>query len=170
MNPTSLSDATRDELVAYFGLYMTHPPPATYLFYLILILFQVFSTALLCCLKHISSTHFHPVNDLFLITGRLHLLRWISLYCCRFAHDYWDRYSRRPLLPICKDSLPKSFNLFSLLMFLSERSSSLVGCISVTDSTFRGLSCVTQQIPWLHMLYAAIGAIIYTLVSLRTLI
>lgn len=28
------------------------------------------------------------------------------------------------------------------------------------------LSYVTQQVPWLHMLYAAIGAVIYTLVSL----
>ncbi|KAG8000760.1 Protein lifeguard 2, partial [Nibea albiflora] len=37
------------------------------------------------------------------------------------------------------------------------------GCICATDFTFTGLSYVTQQVPWLHMLYAAIGAIIYTL-------
>lgn len=36
-------------------------------------------------------------------------------------------------------------------------------CVCVCDW---GLSCVTQQVPWLHMLYAAIGAIVYTLVSL----
>lgn len=62
--------------------------------------------------------------------------------------------------------LVKFFNLFRLLLFLGVRRSGSVGCISVTDFTFRGRSCVTLQVPWLHMLYAAIGAIVYTLVSL----
>ncbi len=40
-------------------------------------------------------------------------------------------------------TLLKSLDLFSLLMFLGVSSSSLVGSICATDSTFRGLSCVT---------------------------
>lgn len=112
--------------------------------------------------------HFHPVNDLFLITGGLHLLRGISLYCRCFTHDRWDCYGHRALLPIREDSLLKFFNLFPLLAFLCARSSSSVGCICSTEFTLRGLSFVNQQVPWLHMLYAAIGAIVYTLVSLLT--
>lgn len=148
---------------------MTHPTHIyTYIyiiFYPLLILFQIdFSFMWL----EVYELHFHPVNDLFLITGGLHLLRGTSLYFCRFAYDHWDCYSCRPLLPIREGSLVKFFNAFSLLLFLSVRSSSSVGCICVADFTFRGLSYVTQQVPWLHMLYAAIGAIVYTLVSLRS--
>lgn len=39
------------------------------------------------------------------------------------------------------------------------------GRICVTGCMLKGLSYVTQQVPWLHMLYAAIGAVVYTLVS-----
>lgn len=145
----------------FFGWYMT---PNVYYFFLILIPFQMILTALSCGLKHINFT-FIPVNDLFLITGGLHLLRRTSLHCFRSAHDHWDCHGHRALLPICEDSLVRCFHLFSRLVFLSVRSCSAVGCIFVTGSTFRGLSYVTQQVPWLHMLYASIGAVIYTLVS-----
>lgn len=37
--------------------------------------------------------------------------------------------------------------------------------IRVVSFKSRRLFSVTQQVPWLHMLYAAIGAIIYTLVG-----
>lgn len=146
------------------GTWWIHPTFILF-FYLTLILFYIISSAFMWLVAN--SLLFHPVNNLFLITGGLHLLRGTSLYCCCFTHDSWDCYSRRALLSIREDSLVKFSNLFSLLVFLSARSS--VECICVTDFTFRGLSDVTQQVPWLHMLYAAIGAIVYTLVSLHSL-
>lgn len=103
---------------------------------------------LLCVWKCV---HFHPANDSFLITGGLHLLRGISRYCCRFAHDHRDCYSHRPLLPICEDPLDPALSREVVICVVSFKS--------------RRLFSVTQQVPWLHMLYAAIGAIIYTLVG-----
>lgn len=115
------------------------------------------------CLEAKTDFHFHPVNSLFLITGGLHLLRGTSLHCCRFAHSHWDCYSRRALIQICENSLSGHILLFPPLFSLQQLSHRRR--VRASDFTFRDLFYVTQQVPWLHMLYAAIGAIIYTLVS-----
>lgn len=73
-----------------------------------------FHCSFMCGLKRVLAP-FHPFNDLFLIIGGLHLLRGISLHSCCFAHDHWDCYIHRALLPICENSLVKSFNIFLLL-------------------------------------------------------
>lgn len=161
-----MSDATGDELVTFFLVTSILNLIFFFYFNLILIHFKMISTAFMWLIAY--RLHFHPVNDLFLITGGLHLLRGISLYCCCFTHDRWDCNGHRALLPICEDRSLKFFNLCSLLAFLCARSSSSVRYICSTEFTLRGLSFVNQQVPWLHMLYAAIGAIVYTLVSLLT--
>lgn len=117
------------------------------------ILFQIILTVLSCRLKLINFT-FILTTDLFLITGGLYLLWGTSLYCCRFAHDRWDCYGRRPFLPICEDSLVESFNLFPLLVFLGVRSSGSAGCICWADFTFKGLCYVTHR---------SLGCICFTL-------
>lgn len=117
----------------------------------------------MCGLKCVQPP-FYLSNDLLLITGGLHLLRGSSLHRCCFAYDPWDCYSHRSLLPICKDSLVKFFQIF-LLLSASFNSSSIGVYMCDQFSHLQGLFYVTQQVPWLHMLYAAIGAIVYTLVS-----
>lgn len=123
---------------------MTHPPHLLLFFFFVLILFQIILTALSCSLKLINFTFIHA-NDLFLITGGLYLLWGTPLHCFRFAHDPWDCYGHRPFLPICENSLVKSFNLFSPLVFLGVRSSSSAGCICWADFTFKGLCYVTHR-------------------------
>lgn len=57
----------------------------------------------------------------------------------------------------------------SLCSCCLARAAALKGLSVWPISHSEAFSCVTQQVPWLHMLYAAIGAIVYTLVSLTWL-
>ena len=94
-----------------------------------------------------------------LLKGGFHILRWALLHSRNCCHGYGDHHSHHALLPICQYELT-SYNDLTILTHNRKWKEHL--CMSeVWDLVYT----FTRQVPWLHMLYAAIGAIVYTLVS-----
>lgn len=73
-----------------------------------------------------------------------HLLRGISRYCCRFAHDHRDCYSHRPLLPICEDPLDPALSREVVICVVSFKSRGLFSSSSPNRS--RGCICSMLQL------------------------
>lgn len=142
---------------------MTHPPHIHFFPHLILIPFQINLTALSCGSKLINFTFillmtcfssqvdFTSCGGLLCIAAVLLMIIGIVtavVLSFQYVRTLWS------------NSL-----IYSLYSCFSVWAVAELSRVYLTYFTFRRLAYVTQQVPWLHMLYAAIGAIIYTLVS-----